>query len=308
MIKSAFYIWAMSLGEGSQVVKIAERQRVNQTLLWGAEVSEQITVVSRITGKPMSGLTVTWRSPDLGVTTSITNFYGVAKIRFMPATPGAFELTASVGDALNSDSVSLPFYLSEPRQIKELVSDDPPGYPGQERTARVLVISANTDEPLVNVEVMWEYDNTSLAPTLTDADGKATVRFTPGVSGEAVLWASVKGGLAGWDTKSLVLTVLEASHAAVESVVASVNPVPVNTFVTMTAQIVDKETRQPMSGRGILVSNNGAPFTDATTDHNGKYLSYWRPMDTSDVVSLAVKVENSDGSSDIGAVDVTVVD
>ncbi|MGF6286185.1 hypothetical protein [Pseudomonas silensiensis] len=299
---------AMSLGEGSQVVKIAERQRVNQTLLWGAEVSEQITVVSRITGKPMSGLTVTWRSPDLGVTTSITNFYGVAKIRFMPATPGAFELTASVGDALNSDSVSLPFYLSEPRQIKELVSDDPPGYPGQERTARVLVISANTDEPLVNVEVMWEYDNTSLAPTLTDADGKATVRFTPGVSGEAVLWASVKGGQAGWDTKSLVLTVLEASHAAVESVVASVNPVPVNTFVTMTAQIVDKETRQPMSGRGILVSNNGAPFTDATTDHNGKYLSYWRPMDTSDVVSLAVKVENSDGSSDIGAVDVTVVD
>lgn len=297
---------AMSLGRGEQVVKIAERQRVNQTLFWGTEVSEQITVVSVISGKPMVGVTVTWRSPDLGEVTTTTNYYGEARIRFVPTTPGPAQLTATVGDERYSESISMPFFLNEPREIKELVSNDPSGYPGQEITAQALVVSASTGEPLANVEVMWEYDNTSLPATLTGDDGRATVRFTLGASGEASLWASVKGGLAGWDVKTLWLTVNERP-AAVASVVASPNPAPVQSVVIMTALIVDKESREPMPTRKILVSNNGASFIEASTDNKGQYVAYWSVMDISDIVSLAVQVNNPDGTSDGGAVQVTVV-
>lgn len=138
---------AMSLGQGEQVVKIAERQRVNQTLFWGDAVTEQITVISSISGKPMVGVTVTWRSPDLGEVTSITNFHGVAKIEFVPTTPGALELTVSVGGALHSDSIALPFFVHEPREIQSLISPGPTGYPGQEVSAQVIVVSARTGEP-----------------------------------------------------------------------------------------------------------------------------------------------------------------
>ncbi|WLH34477.1 hypothetical protein PSH79_21480 [Pseudomonas sp. FP2196] len=296
---------AMSLGRGEQVVKIAERQRVNQTLLWGEAVTERVTVISVVSGRPMVGVTVTWRSPDLGLVTSTTNFYGVAKIDFLPTTPGAFELTATVGNELYSDSVSLAYFLSEPRQINALVVDEPGGYPGQLMTAQAWVVSAKTGEPMADVEVMWEYDNTLIPATLTDAKGMATCSFTFGTPDEA-LWASVKGGLTGWDVKALQLNFHEPP-AAVASVVASPNPVPLQTYVTMTALIVGKESGEPMPKRTIQVSNNGGPFIQATTDHKGQYASYWRPMSLTDNISLAVKLSNPDGSSDSGAVYVTVV-
>jgi len=296
---------AMSLGQGEQVVRIAERSRSSQTLLWGEAVSEQVVIVSVISNRPMVGMKVVWRSPDLGEVTTITNFYGEARIRFVPTTPGAAQLTATVGDALYSESISLPFLLHEPREIKELVSDDPSGYPGQQMTAQVLVVSASTAQPLANVEVMWEYDRTSLPTTLTDAEGKATARIVLEGAGEAALRASVKGGLAGWVVKTLWLTVTERP-AAVESVVASPNPVPLQTYVSMTALIVAKEGREPMPRRKILVSTNGAPFTESFTDHNGRYQAHWRPMNLTDQISLVVKVENSDGTSDSDAVYVAV--
>ncbi|MBV4544499.1 Ig-like domain-containing protein [Pseudomonas triticicola] len=296
---------AMSLGQGAQVVKIADRSRSSQTLFWGEAVSERITIVSGISGRPMVGMKVVWCSPDLGEVTTTTNFYGEARIRFVPTTPGAAQLTATVGDALYSESISLPFLLHEPREIKELVSDDPSGYPGQQMTAQVLVVSASTAQPLANVEVMWEYDRTSLPTTLTNAEGKATARIVLGGAGEAALRASVKGGLAGWVVKTLWLTVTERP-AAVESVVASPNPVPLQTYVSMTALIVAKEGREPMPRRKILVSTNGASFTESFTDHNGRYQAHWRPLSLTDQISLVVKVENSDGTSDSGAVYVAV--
>ncbi|WP_095048233.1 Ig-like domain-containing protein [Pseudomonas sp. Irchel s3h9] len=292
---------AMSLGEGAQVVKIAERSRGSQTLLWGEAVSEQITVVSAISGRPMAGMNVVWRSADLGEVTTTTNFYGEARIRFVPKTPGAAQLTATVGDAQYSESISLPYFLHEPRQIKELFSDDLTGYPGQEISAQALVVSANTGEPLANVEVMWEYNNTSLPATLTGTDGMATVRFVLGTASEAALWASVKGGLAGWDVETLRLTVTERP-AVVKSVVAAPNPAFVNDWVTMTALIVDKASGEPMPKRKILVSINGRPFIDSSTNGNGKYETAWRVVELSETVSLDVKVENPDGTSSSGFV------
>ncbi|PNG44055.1 hypothetical protein A1354_19120 [Pseudomonas asplenii] len=202
---------AMSLGQGEQVVKIAERQRVNQTLFWGDAVTEQITVISSISGKPMVGVTVTWRSPDLGEVTSITNFYGVAKIEFVPTTPGALELTVSVGGALHSDSIALPFFVHEPREIQSLISSDPTGYPGQEVSAQVIVVSARTGEPLVDVDVEWEYPGIKIAPTKTDGTGKAEVAFRLPPIKEGWLLAAVKGGYAGWEVRSMMFTAIANS-------------------------------------------------------------------------------------------------
>ncbi|MEZ1322724.1 hypothetical protein QIW46_15385 [Pseudomonas fluorescens] len=297
---------AMSLGEGAQVVKIAERSRVSQTLLWGEAVSEQITVVSAISGRPMVGMTVVFRNEDLGEVTTTTNFYGVARIRFVPKTPGAAQLIATVGDAQYSESISLPFFLHAPREIKDLFSDSLTGYPGQEISAQALVVSA-TGEPLANVEVIWECDNKPLPTTLTDAEGKTKVYLVLGMSQKFLLCASVKGGVAGWNVRTLILDIVESRFAAVESVVATPNPVPVNQLVTMTAQIVDKQSRKPMPFRKILVSRNNAPFIEGLTDREGKYTSVGRPVQVPQVMSMTVKVENPDGSSDTGSVQVEVV-
>ncbi|WP_414915482.1 hypothetical protein [Pseudomonas sp. IT-P395] len=296
---------AISVGEGAQVVKIAERSRLSQTLYWGEAVSERITLVSAVSGRPMAGMNVVWRAPDLGEVTTTTNFYGEAWIRFVPKTPGAAQLTATVGDTQYSESISLPYFLHEPRQIKELFSDVLTGYPGQEISAQALVVSAITGEPLANVEVMWEYDTTSLPATLTGTDGMATVRFVLGTAGEASLWASVNGSLAGWDVKALWLTVNERP-AAVKSVVASPDPAFVNDWVTMTALIVDKASGEPIQKRKILVSINGRPFIESSTNGSGKYETSWRVMDLSETVSLEVKVENPDGTSSSGSVQVRI--
>ncbi|VVN40705.1 hypothetical protein [Pseudomonas fluorescens] len=201
-------IIAMSLGPGEHVLKIAERQRVNQTLLWGAEVSEQVEVVSVISGRPMAGVTVTWRSPDLGEVTTTTNYYGVARVRFVPTTPGAVQLTATVGDSLYSESIALPYFLHQPREIQSLQSAEPSGHPGQEVSAHVIVISAQTGEPLVDVEVEWEYPGIKIASTKTDATGKAEVKFRLPPVREGWLLATVKGGYAGWEVKSLMFTAI----------------------------------------------------------------------------------------------------
>ncbi|CAI8699741.1 MG2 domain-containing protein [Pseudomonas sp. IT-347P] len=298
---------AMSVGPGESISTFAKRPRVNQTLPWGAEVKEDVTVVSATTGKPMSGITVTWRSPELGVASSVTNFHGVASIRFAPVMPGAFELTASLDNEQNPASIVLGYVLDDPRQISVLLIDEPSGYPGQEKTAQAWVVSARTGEPVADVEVMWEYDNASLPSTLTDADGKATVHFALGVSDSTSLWASVAGGIAGWHVRTLVLNVVESRYAAVQSVVGIPNPVRVHELVTMTAQIVDKQSGEPMPFRKILASHNNASFTEVHTDSSGKYSHTGRPMLAPQVMSLAVEVENPDGSTDAGSVQVKVV-
>lgn len=194
-------IISMSLGPGEHVLKIAERQRVNQTLLWGEELSEQIKVVSVISGRPMAGVTVTWRSPDLGEITTITNYYGVARVRFTPSTPGAFELSATVGDSLYSESLVLSCNLSEPREIYDLWEPS-----DSEDYAHAKVVSALTGVPLAGVEVEWEKDNQSQGSSLTAEDGVA--RWMPTSNVYGILYATVKGGIAGWEVKSLLLSTI----------------------------------------------------------------------------------------------------
>ncbi|WP_185049468.1 hypothetical protein, partial [Pseudomonas brassicacearum] len=86
---------------------------VQKVLEWEQELVEQVTVVSSISGQGIAGVWVTWRNEDLGTVTSLTDFYGVATVRFKPHTPGAAVVTATVGEAAQSESVDLPYTLEE---------------------------------------------------------------------------------------------------------------------------------------------------------------------------------------------------
>lgn len=216
---------AMSLGTGSQVLKLIVENRVQQTLDWGQALYEQVSVVSAISGKPLAGITVTWESPDLGVITSQTDFYGVARLHFKPLTAGAGTVKVTVGDHVYSESVSLAFVVNEPREIADLASTTADGYPGEEVEAQATVVSAITGQPLSSVEVMWDYAGASLAPTLTDAQGQATVRFRLGMPGTTVLDASVRGGEGGCDMKSLLITTLEDALRLDDLIVDQANSV-----------------------------------------------------------------------------------
>lgn len=282
---------AMSLGSGIQVATFRVDSHVSQTLDWGQTLVEQVTVVSSISGKPMRGLTVTWRSPDLGAVTSVTDFYGVASVRFTPTTAGASVLTATVGDWTYSQSVSLAYAVNQPRKIQSVVCAEPAGYPGQVASAMASVVSAFTGESLAGVEVMWEYSGVRLAPTLTGADGVATVEFILEQAGEGLLTAFVRGGLYGWDMASVIVDVWPV-HASIRGVYASPNPATPDVFVTMTAVIVASDTDQLLAGREVFYSLSGGEYRPTVTDTNGEVKQYWRPMTAGDLVSLHVEVRN----------------
>jgi hypothetical protein len=258
---------AMSLGEGSQVVKIIANNRAHLVLDWEQELYEQVTVVSVISGKPMRHLTVTWRSPDLGVVTLRTDYYGVAKIRFTPRTPGAAELTATVGDEWYSEAISLPFTVNEPRKIQALVSPQSSGYPEEEVSATATVVSARTGEPLSGVEVMWGYTGVSLAPTMTNADGVATVWFKLPTSSDALM-ASVRGGVGGWDVAQLLITVL-ADEPVIEKIVCDEPTVYLGDNANAGVFVVTRHHGLAMENIDVAWSFPGLELTPSSTDANG---------------------------------------
>jgi hypothetical protein len=95
-------------GEGEQVWKLLTSTSVQQVLEWEQELVEQVKVVSSVSGQGIAGVLVTWRNEDLGTTTRLTDFYGVATVRFKPQTPGPAVVTATVGETAHAESVELP--------------------------------------------------------------------------------------------------------------------------------------------------------------------------------------------------------
>ncbi|VVO78438.1 hypothetical protein [Pseudomonas fluorescens] len=260
---------AMSLGEGAQVVKITGKSRVDQTLDWGQEFFGQVTVVSVISGKAMVGWTVKWRSLDLGSVTSVTDFYGVAKVRFVPTTPGAAELIATVGDELNSDSVSLSFTLNEPRKIVELIemidSEQVEGRATKSRV-RAKVVSSRTGLPLENVEVMWEYGNSPLPSSFTDTDGFAWLGINLSAENQGVLWATVKGGEGGWDTVPLRY----ALDMSIESLTCDRPVTYPKHEVNARATVRSVSTGAPLEGIKINWTFSGQPLPDSVSNGEGE--------------------------------------
>lgn len=295
---------AMSVGPGSQVVSFLANNRADQRLDWGQALEAQVTVVSSISGRPMAGIQVIWRSPELGEVTSVTDFYGVARVSFKPTVPGVTPLTATAGDAIHSESIALPFTLNEPREIKSLVCTEPVGYPGDTVSATATVVSARTGEPLSAVEVMWEYAGVKLTPTMTGPDGVASVSFTLSNVGENLLVATVKGGRGGWDMASVVIEVLSV-HARIKEVTASPNPAYIRDYISMTAVIVSTASAEPLPDREVFVSVNGAPYLPAKTDARGEIKRYWSPLDV-EPVSLYVEVRNPGEAPQRWGVDVII--
>lgn len=268
---------AMSVGEGAPAMKIVSGERVMQTLLWEEAVSEQITVISVINDKPMANVAVTWWSQDLGEVTAITNFYGVAKVRFVPTTPGAFELTARVGDTLHSDSVSWSFYLSEPREIHELYQapDSPQSTGTPEAYAYAKVVSALTGLPLAGVEVLWDYQGQFMQSSLTGEDGIAGFAPDFSVQEHGVLSATVKGGIAGWEVKSLLYG---GPMAAIESLTCDTSVTYVGYEVNAQAHVKNLADGAGWPGIQVKWSFAGQTLPDATADNEGIARSTFRPQ------------------------------
>ncbi|QIA05010.1 MULTISPECIES: hypothetical protein [Pseudomonas] len=396
----------LSLGNRAFVARITATSSVHEVVDWGAAVKAEVTVKHALTGKAMRGLPIRWELSEQESRVTSTNYWGVARISFVPEVAGAGFITATVAGGADSASVNFRYSMSEPCRIKELVVDSPSGHPGQSVSAHVLVVSALSEKALSGIEVRWQHGGQTLPSTFTDAQGKATIEFWR-VPGETRLIASVQSGLVGSNVKSLMvsapqdeLVVAELTsektsfwlgdtmtaqalvhyeqhggvapgvpvvwhfphlqsrtsmtnenglakvevtaahvglhqlaahvregaagsktlgyevldpldspdHADIESVTASISPVLINTYTTMTALIVGTKSRQPMANRKIFVSRNGQASQEARTDSQGNFSHSWSPTSTSEQVSLWVTLENPGGSSVSKGVTVPVVE
>lgn len=298
---------AMSQGSGSRVVEFAEHTVADRVLDWGETLEWQVRLQSSISGKAMPSITVKWLGAGINDLMSVSDFYGRAKIGFIPACPGLNELTATVGAGAGARSIHYRFTLNAPLEINELVLIQSAGYPGEPVELQASVVSALDGQPQSDVEVMWNYADEFLPSTRTNAQGHAKLRLSLGVPGEGHVWAAVKGGVAGWDMKSLPLIVTERP-AVVASVVATPNPAYVGAYVSMTALVVDKTSAAPLPQRKIRVRVNGKPFIDSITDSKGEFKTGWKVMSPSEIVSLEVEVENADGTSESGSVYVPILE
>lgn len=289
---------AMSQGPSSQVVSFRVSGRSEQQLDWGQALEEQVTIVSSISGRPMAGIDVIWRSPELGEVATVTDFYGVARIRFKPRVPGITPLTATAGDALYSESVSLNFTLNEPRKIVELIEVG-----GMERNparVRAKVASSRTGEPLQGVSVMWELNGLRLPSSVTDADGYAWLDFYLAAEQDNVVVAMVEGGVGGWDMATLglnlvVVPVIESLTSeqsvtyqgyevtAQARVVAGTRPLP---GIRLTWQFAGQALPESVSGA------DGVATVQFTVPDIGEYeLTVSQTSGIPDSRSLLIKVQ-----------------
>lgn len=287
---------AMSVGSGSQVIKLILGTRAAQTLDWGDVLEEQVQVVSAISGKPMAGIAVLWRSPELGDVSALTDFYGVARVSYTPQVAGATLLTATVGEAASAQSVSLPFVLNEPRAVQSLLYDGASGYPGDSVSATATVVSALTGEPLAGVEVMWEYAGEMLAPTLTGADGIATLSFELARPGRDLLMAMVKGGEGGWDVASVAVPVeVKPAHLTIKELTAKPSgSVQERVFVVLKAYFVNTEDGQPAIDKEVFVTRplqSGGEMIAVRTNIDGIY-SRLQKSRASEYLGMTVEVRN----------------
>jgi hypothetical protein len=188
----------MSVGKGDQVLTISAANRAAPILYWGEAFVGFVRVLSSISGKAMVGVEVNCSGENGETLTSVTDYYGNAKVRFVPKVPGQSAVICSVGTGASSQSVTLPYELLEPREIASLTSPDTSGPVGTRVSAEIQVVSARNGQPLQNVEVKWAFLDLVLRPSTTDGAGKAMVEFGLPNMNRALLEATVVGGLAGW--------------------------------------------------------------------------------------------------------------
>jgi hypothetical protein len=279
----------MSLGPGSQVVKISAVSRADQTLLWEEGYDAVVEVRSSISGKPMGGVPVTFSSLELGAVTVVTNYYGMARVSFFPTRPGAAKVFAVVGDELNSDSIALGFTLEEPREIIALYEPIGSRLPPKESQAyaKAEVVSALTGLPLASVRVSWDYNGHALEPSLTDSKGIANLTFTLTEQEDNIVTATVEGGIGGWDS---ALLLYDGSVPNIDSLTCD-RPVTYRGYeVNAQAMVVLSPSGRPLKGATINWMYAGLPLPDSISDSNGFASNTFVVTDVGDyelVVTLA---------------------
>jgi hypothetical protein len=171
------------------------------TIAWGEDAHAEVRVISRQDGLPREGIQVRWAFPGLSVPATVTGKEGISRVTFKPVLAGGQELVATVG---LGDTKSLKFEVSDPPlpNIIRIANRSPGNYVGSE--ARIEVVVVNPEGlPMKGESVSWSYLDMDLAPTLTNEDGVAEVRFTFPKDSVERIHAFVRGG----DTMSLLLYV-----------------------------------------------------------------------------------------------------
>ncbi|MHC8331680.1 hypothetical protein [Pseudomonas sp. LB3P25] len=260
---------AVSLGAGSRAIKLSAITSRLQVIDWGSVFEARVTVVSVFSGKPVVGVPIVWSGSDLEPVSMQTNFYGVATVRFTPTIAGLGQLTATAGDDQASDSLSLSYTVNAPRQILEIGGPDLIGYPGEEVSAYAIVVSGHTGKALEGVAVDWRFKGVSLEPTVTDVDGKASIRFKlPDGVGERALIASVGGGVIGREAARLVFE-LSPGEPVISSLTCN-RPVTYTGYeVNARVTVMGASTGKPMEGVKIKWSFAGNPLPDSVTNTAG---------------------------------------
>lgn len=276
----------------------------------GQKVLAHVLVVSAFSGKALSGIEVGWRQGIQTLTSTFTDAQGKAAIEFWMV-PGETRLIALVRSGLAGSNVKSLILSVPPDElvVTELTSDKTRFWLGETMTAQARVFYEQHGGVAPGVPVVWRFPTLQSRTSMTNENGLAEVEVKPTALGLYQLAAYVRNDAAGSKTLNYeVLDPLDSpDHADIESVTASISPVHVNTYTTMTALIVGTKSRQPMANRKILVSRNGKPNQEARTDRQGKYSHSWSPTSTSELVSLWVTLENPGGSSVSNGVTVPVV-
>jgi hypothetical protein len=301
---------AVSLGTASKAMKLSGLDGLLKVVDWGTTITAQVTLESTLTGKPIVGMRVIWESEGNELSTTHSNFYGVARFSFTPRTSGSMQLTARAGDETASQSLTFSYVVNEPRKMLEMGIDHQTGFPGDEVSAYVLVVSSHTGEALQDVEVEWRFKGVSLKPTITDGHGKASIKFSlPEGTGHHVLIASVGGAEVGRDAISQFVELLPLPPDITE-LTLSTPAVFVGSALTANSRV----TNVP-PGTEIVWSFSGLPESTSVTDDQGMTTQTFIPTQipdnnfadvtatvyggTDDALTLSTKVCVSSGGNPV---------
>lgn len=277
----------------------------------GQKVSAHVFVVSALSGKALSGIEVGWLQGEQTLPSTFTDAQGKATIEFWMV-PGETRLIASVRSGLAGSSVKSLILSAPPDEmvVAELASDKTRFWLGETMTAQARVIYEQHGGVAPGVTVKWRFPTLQSQTSMTNENGLAEMKVTPTVDGLHQLVANAQEGFGRSKTLNYeVLNPLDSpDHADIESVTAVPDPVYVNNWVTLKARIVGTRSRLPMPDRKIMVSRNGAPFIESKTDSKGEFEYGWKPLSSTEQVSLFIKVDNPGGTSVSQGVSVTVLD
>jgi hypothetical protein len=284
---------AVSLGTASKAMKLSGLDGLLKVVDWGTTINAQVTLESTLSGKPIVGMRVIWESEGKELSTTQSNFYGVARFSFIPGTSGSMQLTARAGDETASQSLTFSYVVNEPRKMLEMGIDHQTGFPGDEVSAYVLVVSSHTGEALQDVAVEWRFKGVSLKPTITDVHGKASIKFPlPEGTGQHVLIASVGGAEIGRDAISLVVELLPLPPDMTE---LTLSEPAVLLGSTLTANA--RATNVP-PGTEIVWSFSGLPESTSVTDDQGMTTQTFFPTQIPDSSFADVTATVCEGTDD----------